>query len=417
MKNKPNSRLKKSQGRKFSDQKGKARPPKDRRRRGRGKSSSKKIKKLDLSPERFQHVGKPIEEIKYQPKYSYKEFPLHPDLLKNLLQLGYIQPTEIQEKSFEPITNIQDVLAIANTGTGKTAAFLIPTINSMLYSDTRFSCLILVPTRELAEQVEAEFKAISRGLKLFGTSFIGGTSIKKDLKTLQKPFDFVIGTPGRLIDLANRKALKFNNFSILILDEFDRMLDMGFSQDVLEINRQLTQKDQTLLFSATLAENQKEIITQFVKNPIKIHVSSGKATAEHIDQDVVFFNRRNKFDKLIDLISQKDFEKVLIFSETKQSVSEITKKLKQNKFKVDEIHGDKSQNYRKFALKDFKRGKINILVATDVAARGLDISDVTHVINYQIPQDYETYIHRIGRTGRAGKKGNAFTFYEEKKSN
>lgn len=384
------------------------------RRRG-GNRSGGKIKKLKLEPESFIHKGVAVEDVAYQHTYAYKDFPLHPGLSANLKRLGYENPTEIQEKAFRSIMEIKDVLAIANTGTGKTAAFLIPLINSMLLSDNRFSCLVMVPTRELAQQVEAEFNAISKKLGLYGISFIGGTSVQSDVRALKRRFDFVIGTPGRIMDLAKRKALDFKSFSVLVIDEFDRMLDMGFSQDMIEINSRLTEKDQTLLFSATKLAGQQKLIDQIMNDPVEFHVSSGKATAEHINQDVVFFNRKNKFNKLLDLVNQDDFEKVLIFSETKRSVSEITKKLKTKKFRADEIHGDKSQNYRKNALRNFKRGKTNILVATDVAARGLDISDVTHVINYQIPQDYETYIHRIGRTGRAGKEGQAFTFYEEKR--
>lgn len=377
---------------------------------GRGRGKNKKA----IPVHKFVHKGVPVQEVKYEALSPYRDFPLHKDLQKNIEILGYKMPTEVQEKTFEHISEVRDVMAIANTGTGKTAAFLIPLINAMLFSDERFSALVMVPTRELAQQVEEEFRKLSKKMKLFGACFIGGQSINNDLRKLRKNFDFVIGTPGRLVDLSKRKALKFENFSVLVLDEFDRMLDMGFSQDVNFITNQMTSRDQTLLFSATLDKTQEELINNILTNPVKIQVTDGKSTAEHIDQDVVFFERDNKLTLLVDMLKDDEYEKVLVFSETKRGVSDLTRKLKRKKFKVDEIHGDKTQNYRKHALRDFKRGKVNILVATDVAARGLDISDVSHVINYQVPQDYETYIHRIGRTGRAGKTGKAYTFVEGK---
>lgn len=377
------------------------------RSRSRGKS---KIKKLDLPAEKFMHKGVPVQEVEYNAPLPYSEFPLHKDLKDNIEKLGWTNPTEVQDKTFMPISELKDVLAIANTGTGKTASFLIPLINAMLVADDDFSCLVMTPTRELALQVESEFRLLTKGMRLFATSFIGGTKVDRDVRKLQKPFHFVIGTPGRLVDLNKRKALKLEHFSVLILDEFDRMLDMGFSKDVNFITSQMQGRDQTLLFSATLDPKQQELIDSILKNPVTIKVTEGNSTAEHIDQDVVYANRDSKFDVLLDMLNKDDFEKVLIFAETKRTVAGLAKQLKRSKLKVDEIHGDKSQNYRKNALQDFKKGKVNILVATDVAARGLDISDVSHVINYTLPQDYETYIHRIGRTGRAGKTGKAYTF-------
>ncbi|MCK0202250.1 DEAD/DEAH box helicase [Ornithobacterium rhinotracheale] len=393
---------------------GKSRRPSGGGGRGKAKGGNGKKRGNFIPVEKFIHKGRPIQEVKYEATQRYNEMPIHPKLLKNILNMGFTMPTEIQEKAFMPISEIKDVLGVANTGTGKTAAYLIPIINAMLMSETRFFGLVMVPTRELAEQVEDEFRKLSKGLKLFGTSFIGGRSISNDLRKLRKDFDIVIGTPGRLVDLSKRNALKFENFSVLILDEFDRMLDMGFSQDVNFITQKMTNRDQTLLFSATVDQAQKEIVDNILDNPVEIKVSQGNATAEHIDQDVMYYKRRDKFDVLLSLLEEEGFEKVMIFAETKRAVSELSDKLKKAKIKSDEIHGDKTQSYRKIALKDFKSGKIKVLVGTDVAARGLDISDVTHVINYQVPQDYETYIHRIGRTGRAGKKGKAYTFVEKK---
>ena len=383
----------------------------------RGRSSrggGGKRKGTYIPVEKFIHEGRPLQEVKYESQFKFNEMPIHPTLLKNILDLGFTSPTGVQDKTFTPISEVRDVLAIANTGTGKTAAYLIPIINAILLGEDKFQTLIMVPTRELAEQVEDELKKLSKGLKLFGASFIGGKSISNDLRKLRRSFDFIIGTPGRLIDLSRRKAIRFEDFSVLILDEFDRMLDMGFSKDVNYITDQMASREQTLLFSATLDKTQKEIISSILNNPVEVKISSGNSTAEHIDQDVVYYNRKDKYEVLLAMLEKEDFEKVMVFTETKRGVGELAEKLKRSRIKVDEIHGDKTQSYRKYALKDFKDGKINVLVGTDVAARGLDISDVTHVINYQVPQDYETYIHRIGRTGRAGKKGTALTFVEKK---
>ncbi|MDO5656664.1 MAG: DEAD/DEAH box helicase [Flavobacteriaceae bacterium] len=384
--------------------------------RGRSSGRKSKIKKLNLPAEKFMHTGVPLQDVAYNAPMLYNEFPLHPDLKENIAKLGWDKPTEVQDKTFLPISDLRDVLAIANTGTGKTASFLIPLINAMLQAEDDFSALVMTPTRELALQVESEFRLLTKGMRLFAASFIGGTKVDRDVQKLQKPFHFIIGTPGRLVDLNKRKALKLEHFSVLILDEFDRMLDMGFSKDVNFITSQMDSRDQTLLFSATLDPKQQELIDTILTNPVTVKVTDGTSTAEHIDQDVIFANRDAKFNVLLDMLHKDDFEKVLIFAETKRTVAGLTKQLKKSKLKADEIHGDKSQNYRKNALNDFKKGKVNVLVATDVAARGLDISDVSHVINYEMPQDYETYIHRIGRTGRAGKKGKAYTFMDKDKA-
>lgn len=415
MNNNSNKRFSKSNKNRFGGQKSSG-GHKSRRRHGSSSGRNhrrKQPKKLSLPAERFIHTGVPLVEVKYDAPHSFEEMPIHDELKENIKKLGWESPTEVQDKTFEPVSNIKDVMAIANTGTGKTASFLVPLINAMLLAEDDFSALVMVPTRELALQVEAEFRLLTKGIKLFAACFIGGQNIRRDLDKLKKPFHFVIGTPGRLVDLNKRRALNFEHFSVLILDEFDRMLDMGFSKDVNYITGQMEGRDQTLLFSATLDRTQKEIIDKILTEPVTIQVTDGTSTAAHIDQDVVYASRDNKFDTLLSMLRKEEFEKVIIFAETKRRVSNLAKQLKKSNLKVDEIHGDKTQNYRKHALTNFRKGKVKILVATDVAARGLDISDVTHVINYEIPSDYETYIHRIGRTGRAGKKGKAFTFFEK----
>lgn len=361
--------------------------------------------------EQLEHVGVPLEDVKYDSPRTFKEMPINPKLLQNILDLGYETPTEIQDKTFETVANIEDVIGIANTGTGKTGAFLIPIIHNLLADDDDvFQTLVVLPTRELAEQVEQEFRKLAKGLDLYTICCIGGTPVYKDIKKLRRFHHIVVGTPGRLCDLVKQGKLKLETFSILVIDEFDRLLDMGFSEDVFFLADEMAERDQTLLFSATIEPKQEKLIEQLMDEPVELKVSSGTTTAEHITQEIVRSTRDEKMDKMLEMLKTDAFEKVLIFAETKSNVSDITYNLKRAGIKVDEIHGDKTQDYRKKALARFKTDKIDVLVATDVAARGLDISDVTQVINYEIPRTYDSYIHRIGRTGRAGKAGHAYTF-------
>ncbi len=361
--------------------------------------------------EQLEHEGVPLEDVKYNSPRTFAEMPIHPRLKQNILDLGYEMPTEIQDKTFETVANIEDVIGIANTGTGKTGAFLIPIINNLLEDeDDIFQTLVILPTRELAEQVDQEFYKLSKGLNLFNICCIGGTPVYKDIKKLRRFHHIVTGTPGRLVDLVKQGKLDLTKFSILVIDEFDRLLDMGFSEDVFFLADEMSERDQTLLFSATIEPKQEKLIEQLMDNPVELKVSSGTTTAEHISQEIVRCTRDDKFDTLLEMLQKDSFEKVLIFAETKSTVSDIAYQLKKARIKVDEIHGDKTQDYRKKALARFKTDNIDVLVATDVAARGLDISDVTQVINYEVPRTYDSYIHRIGRTGRAGKAGHAYTF-------
>ncbi len=380
--------------------------------RGRGRGGFKGRKGGPaIRHEQLEHVGVPLEEVKYDAPRTFEEMPIHPKLKQNIADLGYEDPTEIQDKTFETVANIEDVIGIANTGTGKTGAFLIPIIHNLLDEDDDiFQTLVVLPTRELAEQVEQEFRKLAKGLDLYTICCIGGTPVYKDVKKLRRFHHIVVGTPGRLCDLVRQGVLDLRPFSILVIDEFDRLLDMGFSEDVFFLADEMKDRDQTLLFSATIEPKQEKLIEQLMDEPVELKVSSGTSTAEHITQEIVRCTRNEKFDKLLEMLETDEFEKVLIFAETKSTVSDIAYKLKKERLKVDEIHGDKSQDYRKKALARFKSNKVDILVATDVAARGLDISDVTQVINYEIPRTYDSYIHRIGRTGRAGKEGHAYTF-------
>lgn len=382
--------------------------PRRRNSRGRNKRQRKELpidlmKSLSIQPEQA------IDEDKYEVTKSFNDFGIHKPLRAILHQKEYTRPTEIQERSFDSISSGKDFLGIAQTGTGKTAAFLIPLINRMIQE--HFKVLIIVPTRELAEQINVEFRSLSRGFNLFSTCLIGGTNVGRDLDKLRKKNDFIIGTPGRLTDMSKRRALKLHEFEVLVLDEFDRLLDMGFSKDINSLVAGMKNKKQTLLFSATLEKNQKALIDELLNEPEVVKVHSGGNTTASVEQKFITVGEdQEKFDVLNQMLLNPDFDKVLIFAETKRTVSKLCKSLKHNDIRTDEIHGDKTQNYRQQALRRFKEGKVQVLVATDVAARGLDITNVTHVINYQIPQTVDSYIHRIGRTGRAGKKGKAFTF-------
>ncbi len=359
----------------------------------------------------FTKKAVPLTEARYVSARNINNLPIDERIIKNLLLKGYSQPTEIQDKTLDALLEKQDLLGIAQTGTGKTGAFLIPSIHHLIGQKASFQVLIVVPTRELAAQVEEEFTSMTKGLSLRSLCFIGGTSVGRDIASLRQPAHIVIGTPGRLTDLARQGALRLNQFKTLILDEFDRLLDMGFSRDIQFIVKSMSQRQQTILFSATEEANQKKLIQELLHNPVEVRITNGKITGDHIDQEAVHVPAgETKMQVLLRMVRDKSFQKVIVFAETKRNVSTVRKSLHQSGIQVDEIHGNKSQNYRMKALSDFKAGKIQVLIATDVAARGLDISEVTHVINFQPPRDIDSYIHRIGRTGRAGKGGKAFTF-------
>lgn len=365
-----------------------------------------------IDPSNFVKKAQPVEEYEFIAPQSFDEMDIHEELKTTIANKGYIDPTEIQSKTYEDLVEGRDVVGIANTGTGKTGAFLIPIIQQLLTSGKKFQTLIVLPTRELALQVEQEFKSITKGMKLFSSTLIGGTNVNKDIAKLRRPNDFIIGTPGRIMDMMNQKALRLGGFDILVLDEFDRMLDMGFVKDVQKIAGAMQKRRQTMLFSATIDQTQYDLIEELVDNPFHISVSSGTTSTDSVEQDVVKVGSRDKLRLLLDMLANEDFKKVLIFAETKRTVNKLNQQLKKAGIRTDMIHGDKSQNYRVAALRKFKNSNIQVLIATDVVARGIDISDITHVINYQPPTSMDSYIHRIGRTGRAGKMGHAYTFID-----
>ncbi len=339
------------------------------------------------------------------------ELPIDIKLKQALDLKGYKRPTEIQDRTLETLMEGRDLLGIAQTGTGKTGAFLIPIIEKLLHRRVNPYALIVVPTRELALQIEEEFKSMAKGVGLYSACFIGGTNINRDLQNLRRNSHVVIATPGRLLDLTDRRAIDLGKFKTLVLDEFDRMLDMGFIRDVNRILEGMKQRNHTMLFSATLDRSQQSMINKILKNPVTVKVSTGNSSGDGINQEVIRLKPgEDKFKVLREMLSQNEFKKVLLFEETKHRVSRLCLKLNKAGIQADQIHGNKSQNARQSALKAFKQGRVQVLVATDVASRGLDVSDVSHVINYQVPQTHDSYIHRIGRTGRAGKIGKAYTF-------
>lgn len=365
-----------------------------------------------IHPSKFVNKAVITETVEvFVPEHKFSDFPVDERLKENIISKGYVDPTPIQDRAIPHVLKGEDVVGIANTGTGKTAAFLIPLIHKVL-SNQKENILIVVPTRELAQQIEEELKGFIGGMRLFSTVCVGGAPIGNQIRNLRFRNEFVIGTPGRIKDLVERKVLNLSYFNTVVLDEADRMLDMGFINDMRFMMDRMPKNRHTLFFSATLSPEIEKLIKDFLNNPVSISVKTGD-TSKNVDQDVVKVNRgENKVDVLHSMLIQPDFDKVVIFGRTKHGVEKLTNILKDRGIKAESIHGDKNQSARQRSLKSFKDGKASVLVATDVAARGLDISDVSHVINFDIPATYEDYVHRIGRTGRAGKKGKAYTFIE-----
>lgn len=375
--------------------------------------SSKRSRGERIDFSRFVKHAVLVEEKPYVAEHAFVDFPFNIQLHKNIAKAGYIHPRPIQDKAIPTILKGRDVFGMANTGTGKTAAFLLPLIEKIAQTkgqNKREIVLIMAPTRELALQIESDFKNLSFGFGMFSVSCVGGLPIMRQISEIKRGVSFVIGTPGRLRDLIEKKVLDLSTCHSVVLDEADRMLDMGFQDDMVFIIGKTAVEKQTLFFSATLSPEIKKLTEKYLKEPVFISVISGE-TAKNIDQDVVRFKtKEEKIEKLHEVLKKDGSDKVLIFREMKHSVDTLAKELAQMGFKVGGIHGDKRSRERIRILDSFKKDHINILIATDVAARGLDIPDVTHVINYDVPQTYDTYVHRIGRTGRSGKKGTALTF-------
>lgn len=335
---------------------------------------------------------------------------------KALKEEGYIKPTPIQSKSITPLLEGRDLLGCAQTGTGKTAAFAIPIIQQ-IYNDKKslknkrtIKAVILAPTRELAIQIEENFVAYARYTNIKSLVIFGGVSQNPQVKALKEGVDILIATPGRMLDLYSQKFLKLNDVKHFVLDEADSMLDMGMIHDVKRIISHLPKVRQNIFFSATMPKEISKLADSIFKNPVKVEVAPVSSTTEMVEQNIYFVSKKQKTKLLIELLKNNPKESVLVFSRTKHGANKITKDLISSSISAAAIHGNKSQNARQLALNAFKEGKIRVLVATDIAARGIDIDELPFVINYDLPEVAETYVHRIGRTGRAGRSGRATAF-------
>lgn len=358
----------------------------------------------------FVNKGTTTTEMQdYEAKNAFADFAIADALAANLVKRGYIKPSPIQDQAIPVVLEGKDVIGIAATGTGKTAAFLIPLINK-IEKDRNQKVMILTPTRELALQIQKEFYDFTENMKLYSVTCVGGSPIYPQMKQLGLGVHVVVGTPGRVQDLIARGKIKMSNYDSIVLDEADRMLDMGFIDDMTDILSQMPKTKQALFFSATFNDKVRALCGNFLNNPVTISVKT-RDTSGSVDQDVVrVVSRTGKVDQLHEILNKGNATKVLIFREMKRSVDELTDELSGRGIKVLGLHGDMRNRERERAVSALKEGHVQVLIATDVAARGIHISDITHVINYDIPNDYETYIHRIGRTGRGVSKGIALTF-------
>ncbi len=364
-----------------------------------------------IHPSKYVNRAKEViqEEQLHPIMHSFADFDLHPLLMRNLSARGYETPTPIQDQTIPVIMQGKDVVGLANTGTGKTAAFLLPILHTIA-NDPEQGALVVVPTRELAVQVEEECRLLSKGMPVGVVLCVGGLSIQTQIQKISRNPHIVIGTPGRLKDLIDRRVLDTALFTTIVLDEVDRMLDIGFRKDIQFLVSLLPQERRSLCFSATITADVESIMNAFLHDPVRVSVKVTE-TNEHIDQDIIRINGgMNKIDVLHELLLQPEFDRVMVFGRTKHGIDKLERILAGRGLPVTAIHGNKTQSARQHALNDFKRGRVKALLATDVAARGIDIDGVTHVINFDEPNTYEDYVHRIGRTGRAGKSGKALTF-------
>jgi superfamily II DNA/RNA helicase len=375
-----------------------------------GRGNNKQKSKL-LDPSLFVNKDvKPAQQIDYTPEHSFDDFGFDERINRNIRARGYETPTQIQDSAIKPVLARRDVLGLANTGTGKTAAFILPVIEHLLSTEGKNDVLIVTPTRELAAQIEDDFRAFTKNIKLFSALCVGGTNINPQIKALAKEPHVVIGTPGRLKDLLDQGRLDLSYTDTLILDEADRMLDMGFIKDVMYLCDAVPAERQTLCFSATITPDIQKLIDRLLNDPVTCSVRTN-TTNDHIHQSVVpAGSKQEKVDQLHELLIDPAVTKAIVFTRTKWGAQKLSDQLGKRGFDSTAIHGNKSQPQRQKALKAFKEDRVNVLVATDVAARGLDIPEVSHVINFDEPETHDDYIHRIGRTGRAGNGGNAVTF-------
>lgn len=350
---------------------------------------------------------------------TFEELELSPAILKALQEKGYVNPTPIQAKAIPAVLAGRDVLAAAQTGTGKTAGFTLPILEKLSQNPSTgkkaIKALILTPTRELAAQIFDNVNEYSQHLPIRSTVIFGGVGMRPQIDSIRKGSEVVIATPGRLLDLHSQGHVDLRQLEILVLDEADRMLDMGFSKDIHRILKLIPQKRQTLLFSATFNSDIKKMTETLLRDPVKIEIEAENSTVDRIDQMVYRVDKDRKTELLIHLINEGNWQQVLVFTRTKHGADRLAKKLDRAKIRSSAIHGDKSQNQRTRALAGFKAWDTQVLVATDIAARGIDIQLLPHVVNFEMPNSPEDYVHRIGRTGRAGKEGIAVSLvsYDE----
>lgn len=366
--------------------------------------------KQRIDPKRFIKPAAPVDAAPYASTNQFSDFDLHQDLHRTIASRGFGAPTPIQDQAIPPALAGRDVVGVAHTGTGKTAAFLIPLINKLLHNPNQ-QLLIIAPTRELALQIQDELNQFTKGIKLYSTLCIGGAPIHKQIQGLSRNPHVIIGTPGRLKDLLERKKLRLDRCHSLVLDEVDRMVDMGFINDIRAILSQVPEERQSLFLTATVPQSVEKIMHSFLRDPVTVSVKTGD-TADNVEQNVVRVTGGDKMDKLHALLEEEAFEKILVFGETKRGVEKLSRSLNDRGISSVSIHGNKTQSQRQKALSQFRSSQAWVMVATDVAARGLDIKDITHVINYDQPQTYDDYVHRIGRAGRAGSPGVALTFVD-----
>ncbi|WP_406659593.1 DEAD/DEAH box helicase [Methanolobus sp. ZRKC3] len=346
---------------------------------------------------------------------TFKNLHLISPLLEALAKEGYSSPTPIQSQAIPHLLEGRDLMGIAQTGTGKTAAFVLPMLQQMVEVPKTPSpgaprMLVLAPTRELAAQIDQSVEAYGKFLKFRHTVIFGGVSQAHQVRALSRRVDILVATPGRLLDLMDQGFIRLDDIDFFVLDEADRMLDMGFIHDVRRVVSELPVKRQSLFFSATMSPQIGKLAKNLLTDPLHVEVTPQATTVERIDQEVFFVDQEHKNDLLVKLLRKQDFTCVLVFTRTKHRANKVALMLNNNKIHADAIHGNKSQNQRTKALKDFKSGFLDVLVATDIAARGIDVEEISHVINYDLPNESESYVHRIGRTARAGSEGTAYSF-------
>lgn len=390
------------------------RPGSARRPSARPERGSKRNKQA-IHPTRYVKEANPAQTADYTAQNGFADFAIHPLLKNNIAGKGYKTPSEIQDKTIALGLSGHDVVGVANTGTGKTAAFAVPILNKLMH-ERNSQAIIIAPTRELALQIEGQCKLLAQNSGLTGALIIGGMPMGRQVNALKNGASIIIGTPGRLKDHVKKGSLNLGNCRMVVLDEVDRMLDMGFINDVRYLLDLLPAERQSFFFSATLGPEINMLIRSFANDPVTVNVKAGE-TSDNVHQDVIAYETKpQRLDLLHDVLLRSDVKKTLIFCEMKYGTERLAKELVARGFSADALHGGKSQGRRGRALDSFRNSSINILVATDVAARGIDVIDITHVINFDEPHSYNDYIHRIGRAGRASKIGHALTFVELKPS-